>query len=114
MPVKRTIAFALLLGLPLAARAQDPAPGPVADSSHAVVLKEGTIVFEKPDVLANAMRLLYAGEVVGILEVLQDPTGSKWLKIAMGGAEGYVRFADVQYGGTAKVKNWKPPVILRD
>ncbi|MDB5050179.1 MAG: hypothetical protein JWO30_3250 [Fibrobacteres bacterium] len=104
----------LLLSLPAAVSAKDAETGKLPDSSHAVVVKDGAIVFENPDVLANALRLLYAGEVIGIREVLLDPTESKWAKIDMGGVVGYVKFSDIEYSGSSKVKSWRPAVILRD
>lgn len=84
------------------------------DSSHAVAIKDGVMVFEKPDVMANALRLLYAGEIVQVDEWFFDPRQSRWAKIKMGEAFGYVQAANLQHGDIASIKPWRPSVILRD
>ncbi len=85
-----------------------PPPG------RAIVVNEQAIVHDKPDVLANAQRLLYAGEIVNVVEVVRDGDQALWARISMGNARGYVRLADLRMGETAGVKEWKRPVVLRD
>lgn len=82
--------------------------------SSAIVIKEGTIVYEKPDVVANALRLLYAGEIIEIQELVIDPHQAKWAKVKMGQVYGYVKNGNIQYGAPVPIREWKPPVILRD
>ena len=93
-----------------AATAFDSLPRP----GHAIVVAEQAIVHDKPDVLANALRLLYGGEVVEVLEVVRDQDQALWARISMGRAEGYVRHSDLRMGESAGIREWKRPVVLRD
>jgi hypothetical protein len=102
-----TLLFSLLFSAPIAAAKKEV-------KSSAIVVKEGTIVYEKPDVVANALRLLYAGEIIDIQEIVIDPNQAKWAKVKMGEVYGYVKNGNIQYGAAVEIREWKPPVILRD
>lgn len=94
-------------------RAEDKAKesaGPI----RAVVSGEGTIVYERPDLLANALRLLYVGEVIEVLDKVVDQSGAKWARIRMGETDGFVKASAIQGIEGARYGSWQPPVVLRD
>lgn len=98
-----------------------PAMSPAADTSaalpgdsRAIVISPQAIVHEKPDVLADAIRLLYAGEIVHVVEAVRDADQALWARIAMGRVSGFVKQSDLRQGTTAVARDWRRAVVLRD
>lgn len=95
------------------ARVQDTISALPSDS-RAIVVSVQAIVHEKPDVLGDAMRLLYAGEIVHVLEVVRDPDQALWARISMGRTQGFVRQSDLRLGTAQVARDWRRETILRD
>lgn len=94
-------------------RAPDTASALPSDS-RAIVVSAQAIVHEKPDVLADALRLLYAGEIVNVLETVRDADQALWARISMGSAQGFVRQTDLRPGTYQVAREWRREPVLRD
>ena len=96
-----------------AARMTDTASAFPSDS-RAIVVSAQAIVHEKPDVLADALRLLYAGEIVHVQETVRDADQALWARISMGRVQGFVRQTDLRPGTTQVAREWRRETVLRD
>jgi hypothetical protein len=108
------LGFAAVLFFSVSARAAAPAEQPPPLPGEAIVTAAQAIVHEQPDVLSDAKRLLYGGEIVKVLELVRDPQQALWARIAMGVEFGFVRESDLKLGSTGAARQWRPNSVTRD